>query len=137
MTADLPRILPVVTPENAHFWRGGEDGALRVLRCGQCRFYIHPPSPVCPSCICTDVAVATLSGDGLVASFTVNHQPWRPGLTVPYVIAVVELAEQEGLRLTTNVVGCEPEAVRIGQPVHVCFERHEDVWLPLFAPRSQ
>jgi uncharacterized OB-fold protein len=64
----------------------------------------------------------------------VNHQPWYPGLDPPSVIAIVELPEQEGLRLTTNVVGCPPGEVHIGMQVRVTFERYEDVWLPFFAP---
>ena len=39
-----------------------------------------------------------------------------------------------GVRLTSNIVGCAPEAVRIGLPVRVVFEPVEDVWLPLFEP---
>ena len=38
------------------------------------------------------------------------------------------------MRLTTNVVGCEPDEVHIGQEVAVRFEQHDDVWLPLFEP---
>jgi hypothetical protein len=46
----------------------------------------------------------------------------------------VELAEQRGLRLTTNIVNCQLDEVRIGMPVRVVFEQHDDVWLPLFEP---
>lgn len=64
-----------------------------------------------------------------------NHQPWFPGMQVPYVIALVELAEQEGLRLTTDLVGCAPEDVRIGMAVRVTFRPvSDDVALPLFEP---
>ena len=55
-----------------------------------------------------------------------NHQRWMPGLEVPYVIAIVELVEQRNLRLTTNIVGCPPEAVRIGMPVQVRFRTVTD-----------
>jgi len=65
-------------------------------------------------------------------TFTVNHHAWFPGQQVPYVLAIVELEEQPGLRLTTRLVGLEPEEVRIGLPVRVRFEQVEDVWLPLF-----
>ncbi len=52
-------------------------------------------------------------------TFTVNHQPWMPGPEPPYVVAIVELPEQDGLRLTTNIVNCAPDDVRIGMPVQV------------------
>ena len=38
------------------------------------------------------------------------------------------------MHLTTNIVGCDPDDVHIGQEVAVRFEQHDDVWLPLFEP---
>ena len=38
------------------------------------------------------------------------------------------------MHLTTNVIGCDPDDVHIGQEVMVRFEQHDDVWLPLFEP---
>jgi uncharacterized OB-fold protein len=64
----------------------------------------------------------------------VNHQAWIPGFDPPYVVAIVELPEQEGLRLTTNIVGCAVEDVTIGLEVQVLFEHHDEVWIPLFRP---
>jgi uncharacterized protein len=73
-----------------------------------------------------------MSGKGKVVTYTINHQPWRPELKNPYVVAVVELVEQAGLRFVTNIVGVPPEQVCIDMPVKVVFEHQEDVWLPLF-----
>lgn len=128
------RVLPRVTPATEAFWSGGADGELRVLRCRECGYWIHPPGPVCPRCWSRDLAHAAVSGRGVVHTFTVNHQVWNPTWEHPYVIAVVELDEQPGLRLTTNIVGADTEAVAIGMAVQVAFEQHEDVWLPLFTP---
>jgi uncharacterized OB-fold protein len=75
-----------------------------------------------------------VSGRATVASFTVNHQVWEPGLDVPYVLALVELEEQPDVRLVTNIVQCSPDDVWIGMPVRVLFEQCEDVWVPLFGP---
>jgi uncharacterized OB-fold protein len=130
------RVLPRVDDDNRFFWTGGEVGELRILRCQTDGFWIHPPAPVCPQCLSKDVAPEVTSGRGTVASFTINHQPWYPGLDPPYVIAMVELDEQPVLRLTTNIVGCPVEDVRIGMDVQVVFEQYDDVWLPFFAPAS-
>jgi len=130
------RILPRVTPQNEHFWKGGADGELRFLRCQACKHYIHPPSPLCPECLGKNLAVETVSGRAHVLSYTVNHQPWIPGVPLPYTIAIVEIIEQKGLRLMTNIVDCEPDAVQIGMPVCVRFEQAGDVYLPLFAPET-
>ena len=75
-----------------------------------------------------------VSGRGTVAGYTVNSHPWLPGFDPPYVIAVVALDEDPGVRLTTNIVGCEPDEVHIGQQVSVRFEQQDDVWFPLFEP---
>ena len=127
------RLLPQVTPENEHFWLGGADNELRFLRCGSCRYYVHPPAPLCPECLSRDLSPEAVSGRAVVHTFTVNHQPWIPGFDPPYVVAIVELDEQEGLRLTTNLVNCKPEDISIGLRVHVLFEDlGEGVFLPLF-----
>ena len=134
MTDKPFRVLPRVTPENEHFWTGGRDGKLRFLRCQSCGYWLHPPSPICPRCLSRELAPEDASGEATVHTFTVNHQPWYPGLDPPYVIAIVELPEQEGLRLTTNIVGCPPEDVTVGMPVRVVFDEYEDVFLPMFEP---
>ena len=128
------RLLPALKAETEHFWRGGARGELVFMRCSACDTYIHPPAPVCPACLGRDHEPAAVSGRGEVVTFTINHQPWNPTVEVPYVIAIVELDEQKGLRLATNIVGCPPEKVRIGMRVRVTFLEREDVWLPLFTP---
>lgn len=131
------RILPQVDDRNRHFWTGGADGELRFLRCDDCRYWIHPPVPICPRCHSKSLTPEAVSGDATVHTYTVNHQAWMPGPELPYVVAIVDLPEQDGLRLTTNIVGSSPDDVEIGMPVHVTFERHADgdesVWIPLFA----
>ena len=134
--ADKPfRVLPRVTDQNEHFWRGGAEGELRFLRCQNDGYWIHPPAPICPRCLKKDLAVEAVSGDGVVHTFTVNEQAWIPTLDPPYVIAIVEFPEQEGLRLTTNIVNVDPYDVYIGMPVRVVFDNYDDdVWLPMFEP---
>ena len=128
------RILPRLTPENEHYWTSGADGVLRMLRCGDDGHWVHPPQPVCPLCLGRNLAPEALSGRAVVHAWTVNEQPWIPGFDPPYSVAIVELVEQDGLRLTTNIVGCDPYAVTTGMEVQVEFEHHDDVWIPIFRP---
>jgi uncharacterized OB-fold protein len=128
----MQRKLPLLTPENRAFWQGGEQGRLLIHRCRGCHRWFHPPAPVCPRCNSTDVGPEPVSGRGMVASFTVNRQAWVPDLAEPYVIAIVELDEQPGLRFVTNIVGMPPDEVTIGLRVRVAFLHCEDVWLPQF-----
>jgi hypothetical protein len=133
MTEPAFRVLPTLDEPSAFFWTSGADGKLRFLRCSECSHLIHPPAPICPSCHSRDAAPAEVSGRGTLYSFTVNHQPWD-GPGDPYVIGLVEIAEQPDVRLTTNIVGIDPDAVEIGMPVEVVFEDHTPVFVPLFRP---
>lgn len=125
------RVLPALDDDNGFFWTSGEDGQLRFLRCQSCGCYLHPPLPRCPECWGRDIAPEAVSGRGEVHSFTINHQSWD-GSTEPYAIIVVAFPEQAGLRLTSNLVGCPLDEVRIGMPVRVAFEEREGIWFPLF-----
>ena len=128
------RILPAIDRDSRPFWTAGAAGRLEIFRCGDCACYVHPPVRFCPRCESRDVAPQPVSGRGTVLSFTVNHKQWVPGLPVPYVLAVVTLAEQNDVRLVTNIVGCAPEKVSFGMEVEVVFEPAEDLWVPLFRP---
>lgn len=134
MSQGYQRMLPRLDEDNRFYWTGGADGILRMQRCGDCAHWVHPPLPICPRCRSRSLAPDALSGKGHVFSFTLNCKPWGPGLEVPYAIAVVALDEQEGLRLTTNIVDCSPLDVRIDMRVAVSFVQDEDVWLPMFRP---
>jgi uncharacterized OB-fold protein len=132
------RMIPERTEHNRSFWTGGADGRLQVPYCEPCARWILPPQPDCPDCGAALVA-REVSGDGTVFTYTVNHHPFNPAVPPPYVIAIVELVEQEDLRLAANIVDCEPDSVTTGMPVEVRFERHDfeddTVFAPVFAPR--
>jgi len=128
------RPLPELTPANTWFWTSGADGSLRIQGCESCGALVHPPTPICPRCRSRSWKPTVVSGRGTVVAFTVNSQPWLPGFDPPYVVANVALAEDPTVHLTTNIVGCEPGDVHIGQEVIVRFESERDAWLPLFEP---
>jgi hypothetical protein len=78
------------------------------------------------------VAPEPVAGTGIVDTFTINYQEWRPGLDTPYVIARVAIDGAPGVYLTTNIVGCPVDAVDIGDRVRVRFEQQGEIYLPLF-----
>jgi uncharacterized protein len=129
------RVLPRLDDSNRFFWTSGADGRLRFLRCASCHHYVHPPVPRCPYCLGDTMTPEPVSGRGVLHSFTVNYHQWIPG-SDPYVIGLVTIVEQDDVRLTTNVVDCVPDDVRVGMAVEVTFEQAEDVWLPLFRPEA-
>src|SRR5271166_6173005 len=136
--ADAPgRPLPSITSENEFFFRSGGDGVLRMQECTRCSALIHPPQPVCRYCRSHEMAVRAVSGKATLSSFTVNHRFSLPGLEPPYVVAQVAIVEDPRVRLTTNIVECDPDELDIGQLMEVVFEKLEDVWLPLFRPAAE
>lgn len=130
----MHRVLPELDRDNKGFWIGGADGSLRIMKCKDCKHFIHPPAPVCPECYSRLVEYKAISGLATVATFTINYQKWRPDLEVPYNIAIVELDEDPRIRLTTNLVNCSIDEIEIGMRVRVTFEQHEEIYIPLFEP---
>lgn len=124
--------LPDVTPENEAFWTGGGLGELRIMACAACDHRIHPPQLICPNCLSRDVAPVVASGRGTIHSYTINRQQWLPDLKVPYALAIVDLDDQPGVRMTAKVETDDFSAVAIGAPVTVDFELREDVYVPFF-----
>jgi uncharacterized protein len=101
-----PRPRPRLDAENRAFWIGGGEGKLYIMKCGDCSEYTHPPKPLCRHCHSENVAPAAVKGTGVVHSFTINYQPWAPGLEVP-------------------LVKCEDK-------VRVTFEEQDGIYYPLF-----
>jgi acetyl-CoA acetyltransferase/uncharacterized OB-fold protein len=132
----LTRPLPQLTPENEFFWTAGADGVLRIQECQSCQALIHPPAPICRYCRSHNMGVRDVSGDATLAAFTINHRFGFPDLPPPYVVAQVAIVEDPRVRLTTNIIECEPDELELGQIVEVVFEMAEDVWLPLFRPTT-
>ena len=130
--SEATRILPELTPENTAFWTGGERGELMIAHCDACDHAIHPPELVCPVCLSRSVTPRAAAGTGVVHSYTVNHQAWLPGLKVPYVLAVVDLDGESGVRLTAELIDIDPDSVAIDQRVAIDFLQAEDVWIPQF-----
>ena len=118
---DDGRPLPRRTPTSAPYFDALREGRLRLQRCPRDGFFFYPRSR-CPDCLGDDWAWEDVSGRGRVYSFTVDRVGLDPAQRsrIPLVIAIVEL--EEGPRLTSNVVGCAPEAVSVGLPVVATFE---------------
>jgi uncharacterized protein len=118
------------------FWEGCSRNELLLQQCSACGTFRHPPSAVCPNCLSTQHVWVPASGRGTVYTFAVVRQAlakaWES--KVPYTVAVIEL--EEGPRFLTELVGIDPDAVKIGLPVEVSFTQRDDVTLPLFRPRA-
>lgn len=127
---------PRVTRLTQPFWEGTRAGELRVQRCDDCGRFRWTPQLACPHCWSERCRWIATSGRGSVYSYTRIERPQDPRIfPEPYVLAVVAL--EEGVHLLTNLVDCAPEALRIGLPVEVRFERRDDeISVYPFAPRG-
>ena len=84
------------------------------------------------------MGVRDVSGKATLAGFTVNHRFGLPGLPPPYVVAQVAIVEDPRVRLTTNIVDCDPDELELGQHGGGRLRAGiEDVWLPLFRPTAE
>ncbi len=127
-----PRPRPRLTQENRAFWTGGAEGKLNIAKCNDCDQYTHPPQVLCRHCLSENIAPHAVAGTGEIDTFTINYQPWAPGLEVPFVIARVRLDGVPGVYLTTNIVNCPVEEVRFDDKVRVTFEEQDGIYYPLF-----
>lgn len=117
----LPTPAPAVTPETEEFWAATAEGRLLLRRCDDCSTFIWYPRAHCPACGGQRTSWVEASGKGTVYTFTAVHRSAVEGYrdALPYVIAYVEL--DEGPRVLTNIVGCDPAAVEVGMAVTVVF----------------
>ena len=103
------------------FWEACRNRRLEVSACDGCGHLFLPPGPCCPNCWSTELSVRAVSGRGRVYSYVVYRRTYHPGMPAPYVVGLIEL--DEGPRLISNIVGCEPEDVEIDLPVQLRSSR--------------
>jgi uncharacterized OB-fold protein len=119
-------LLPEIDHTNEAFWTGGREGRLLIGCCTSCATWVHPPVPYCSAC----------GGRGEIYCNTLNHMAWITGDDAwQRVLALVELDEQRGLRVLSNIVECDEDDLHGGLPVEVTFRAGDDVYLPVFRPR--
>ena len=135
--AQAAKPLPIPTADSEPFWDGCKRGELLLQRCTSCQSYRHPPSPRCRNCLSPEQEWVRASGRGTVYSYVVVHQPLGPAwqAEVPYIVAIVELAE--GPHMLSNIVDVAIDRVSVGMPLAVCFQPATDeIVLAKFRPAS-
>tara|TARA_R110000823_G_scaffold130015_6_gene257824 strand:- start:5816 stop:6775 length:960 start_codon:yes stop_codon:yes gene_type:complete len=119
--------------DNGWWWEACDKGKLLIQRCKSCQTLRHPPRPMCGECQSMEWDSIESGMQGEVLSHTELHHPRIPGYQYPLVCAVIQLAE--GVNFVANVVGCDPDDVRIGMSVQGKIEQvDEKTMLPQFYP---
>ncbi len=139
-TTATAKPVPVPDEASAPFFAGALEGKLMLLRCRSCETFMSPTAylgvplrPRCLHCFSPDLDWAPSSGRATLYSFAVMHQLYDEAFAaeLPYNIAVVET--EEGVRLTSQVVGCPNDELEIGMALQVTFEqRSDEVAIPKF-----
>lgn len=137
MNAEEPKYPKPVTvdPVNAEFWSQCQEGVLRFQQCGACAAWRFLPRYMCAACGSDEYAWKPSSGRGRIFSWTVVYQAFDPAFArdTPYIAAVVEL--EEGVRMATRLLDCDPDAVELDMPVKLVFKAVDgDFKLPCFRP---
>ncbi|WP_419995822.1 Zn-ribbon domain-containing OB-fold protein [Streptomyces boninensis] len=119
------------------WWDAAADELLLLRRCraDACGRAHHYPREFCPHCWSEDVTWEEASGAAELYTWSVVHMNDLPpfGERVPYVAAVVELAE--GPRMMTEVVDCAEADLRVGMPLRLAFRKGDEQRpVPVFRP---
>lgn len=128
---EVSRIKPPMGHDNAWWWEMAAQNKLAIQRCTQCQTLRHPPVPVCEQCHSLEWDSIESSGQGTICSYTVLTHPQFPGYDYPLIIVLIDL--EEGVRITSSLIHCEPADVDFGLAVRM--EMHEDpdgFKLPMF-----
>ncbi|WP_395108031.1 Zn-ribbon domain-containing OB-fold protein [Actinomadura sp. SCN-SB] len=129
--------LPTVDDHSRPYWDGFREGRFLVARCGDCGRVHHYPRPACPFCWSEDVAPVEASGRATLYTYSTVHMNDLPPFKerLPYVAAVVDL--EEGPRVMTTVVDCDPADLRIGMELAAAFQELDgDLWTAVFRPAA-
>jgi uncharacterized protein len=120
------------------FWAAAREHRLVVPRCTDCGTFRFPPAAICWSCRSASVEWIDHDGEADLYSFTIIRHAVIPSVAeaLPIVIGVVELPSTNGCRVIGDVIGCEPETVRIGMPLSLDWYDLDDGSVPCFRPRA-
>jgi uncharacterized protein len=130
--------IPVPNEVTQPFWDAANEGRLVIQRCQACLRRQHPPHVFCLSCG-GEVDFQPVSGRGRVHAYSFVHEPRNQAFAdvAPYTLAVIELEEQPGLIMLSNLPGVPQDQIRPGLAVEVAFERlTPQIALPQFRPSS-
>jgi len=106
-----------------HWRRYRERYNLLGTRCEVCGKTYFPLRKICPNCRREGkLSPIKFAGRGKVYSYSVvRNAPEGFEIFTPYVIGLVEL--EEGPKLLSQIVDCNPEDVYIGMPLEATFRK--------------
>jgi uncharacterized OB-fold protein len=115
------------------YWKAAAEHRLVLPRCTHCGTF-RMPAPFCHECQSQDIVWVEQSGDGAIYSFSVVDYPVISAVkeSLPYVPALIELADAPGVRLISNVVDSLVDDIAIGAQVSLTWQDIEGGSIPRF-----
>ncbi|VEG43611.1 putative nucleic-acid-binding protein containing a Zn-ribbon [Mycolicibacterium flavescens] len=135
LTAADARPVPAPDDVTRFYWDAAAGGRMKLQRCRACSKMQYPPEICCVHCQAEELEIAEVTGRGAIYSYSVVDRPLHAGFVdaLPYVVVLVELEDQPGLRILANLVDVPAgAALSCGLPVEVVFERRGALTLPQF-----
>jgi uncharacterized OB-fold protein len=114
-------------PESQPFFEAAREGRLLLKLCADCNRVHYYPRAVCPFCASPRTEWIDAAGRGVIYSYSVMRRADKP-----YAIAYVTL--DEGVTVLTNLVDCDFDRLRIGDPVRAVFKAQGELVVPMFTP---
>lgn len=131
--------VPAEDPRTAFYWQAVAEGRIELLRCQGCGHFVHYPRPVCNRCRSADLVPTAISGRGTLYSYCEVNQVAHPFYAdkVPYLIGVVDIEEEAGVRIPAGLVDCAHDDLRCGIPMEAVFRQvTPTLTLPYFRPQG-
>ena len=133
--SERQRPLPEIQPFSRPFWDGTRARKLLIQHCCDCDALIFYPRRECPECWSTNLDWKESSGKATLYSYSITYEGVEEKFAddLPIILAWVDLPE--GVRITTNIIDCDPDHVHIGMELEVAYRPLTDeVTLPFFRP---
>jgi uncharacterized OB-fold protein len=128
--------LPEFRPETKPYWEACKRHEFVLPRSRATNEFFFYPRAISPGeDMSDDIEWIKASGKAKVWTYAIHHMGPTKAYKgePPYVVALVET--EEGVKMMTNVVDCDPKDVHIGMDVEVVFDDvTPEVALPKFRP---
>ena len=128
--------LPEFHPETKPYWDACKRHEFVLPRSRTTKKFFFYPRALSPDeDMSEDIEWSKASGKAKVWTYAIHHMGPTKAYKgePPYVVALVET--EEGVKMMTNIIDCDPKEVHIGMDVEVVFDDvTPEVALPKFRP---
>lgn len=116
----MSRMIMGTSPHAEPFWEATKEKKLLMQWCTTVNKPVHYPRQLSPFTLEDTLEWRESPGRGEVYAITVVYKPSMPMAKVPYAVALVDL--EEGARMMTEIVNCDPTEVKVGDKVQLTWD---------------